>query len=131
MEEGVDTIYEKLEALQRDKAKRQMDIKKLQAEIEEAKIELRKLLLETDNPIGLRNKEVNFFLFCKHDVDLLHRIKSNTINGNSVSKWEMWRVSIGTTSINLPGQGKHSKKPNIGRHHPSPFSIFCSFQFRN
>ena len=131
MEEGVDTIYEKLEALQRDKAKRQMDIKKLQAEIEEAKIELRKLLLETDDPIGLRNEKVNFFLFCKHDVDLLHRIKSNTINGNSVSKWEMWRVSIGTTSINLPGQGKHSKKPNIGRHHSSPFPIFCLFQFRN
>jgi len=108
-----------------------MDIKKLQAEIEEAEIELRKPLPETDDPIGLRNEEVSFFLFHKHDVDLLHRIESNTINGNSVSEWETWRGSIGTTSINLPGQGKRSKKPNIGRHHPSPFPIFCSFQFGN
>jgi len=89
LKERVDTIYEKLEALWRDEAKRKMDIKKLQAEIETAEIELRKPLLETDDPIGLRNKEVNFFLFCKHDVDLLHRIESNTINGNSVSEWEM------------------------------------------
>ena len=131
MEEGVDTIYEKLEALWRDEAKRKMDIKKLQAEIEAAEIELRKPLLEIDDSIGLRNEEVNFFLFCKHDVDLLHRIESNTINGNSVSEWEMWRVSIGTTLINLPGQGKHSKKPKIGRHYPSPFPIFFSFQFGN
>jgi len=108
-----------------------MNIKKLQAEIEEAEIELRKLLPETDNPIGLRNEEVIFFLFCKHDVDLLHRIKSNTINGNSVSKWETWRGSIETTLINLPGQGKCSKKLNIDRHHLSSFPIFCSFQFGN
>jgi len=86
LEKGVDTIYEKLEALQRDEAKRQTDIKKLQAEIEEAEIELRKPLLETDDPIGLRNEEVNFFLFCKHDVDLLYRIEFDTINGNSVSE---------------------------------------------
>jgi len=38
-----------------------MDIKKLQAEIEETEIELRKPPPETDDPIALRSEEVSFF----------------------------------------------------------------------
>ena len=92
---------------------------------------MRKPPPETDDPIALRNEEVSFFLFHKHDVDLLHRIESNTINGNSVSEWETWRGSIGTISINLPGQGKRSKKQNTSRHNLSPLQTFFSFRFGN